>query len=672
MKKWFTIVIVFLMIVACGCVFPLQLFRKDATYWTTSTQYIETALEKDAEAVLEQRFIAQEAYIKQIAFTVYFMGDECNLLFSLQDKDGKLIQEAPITLSQDYSSRFYYQDISKWVKKGEEYRFRIEITNVAEAQPQFVYTMEGEATAQGNQELSVNGIVYDGHAVTSYTYGEPLNYKNVLCLWMAILVLGFSAIGIVQNKTGPIEEKLEKLLEKYGPAILLLEIGFCLALVVRICFTVTVDWDEAYTWKIVTENSLWGVVEAQAIDNHPPLYFLLAKLATLLLGNHMWVFKGVSVAGMLASMLLCATLVRKKWGVKAAIPLVLVVSLGTQFVFYNINLRMYSWMVFFVFAAALFANEVVEQNQPRHWVLLCLMTLGALYTQYFAVLPLFLIYAYLMIHCICSKRLKAFIISCISVVIAYLPQLYLVYQMIVRDSAEVNAQMTASANIWELCTWCFGNNIKWSEYMPFVIFIGAIILLAVQRKMYKGSDKSFMGLAAAIFPISFVMGYFLSLNMNHFWHNRYLLAALIFVWIFIAIIYGKQNLKVWSSFCVWLVIMSLSSYTVVKAEEFETIPYVADAQQKLECVQEEEYIIYNYETYDVMYEYYLPNAEFIWIDDVDFANMEKDYVYMVSWGGRRFAPEVVEQYKIKIEYIYPFRLEKGVNGVYLCKVSFEK
>ena len=241
-----------------------------------------------------------------------------------------------------------------------------------------------------------------------------------------------------------------------------------------------------------------------------------------------------------------------------------------------------------------------------------------------------------------------------------------------RDHASLNEEMPATLNVAEFCSWSFQTNIKWSEYLPFVLYIVAIILLVIQWKSTEKKERGFRVLTVIVCPLTWVMCYLVSNNMNHFWHNRYLLPALLYIWFFVTILYSKQNFKVWCCFLVWLGISVLSSYVVVKSAEDATISYIEDTQRKLECVQEEEIVIYNFPSYNVIYEYYVPDAEFIWIEDVDFSGISQDYVYMIAWGGLSFEQDVVEKYKILVEYIYPFRLEEGIDGVYLCKVSFQK
>ena len=87
--------------------------------------------------------------------------------------------------------------------------------------------------------------------------------------------------------------------------------------------------------------------------------------------------------------------------------------------------------------------------------------------------------------------------------------------------------------------------------------------------------------------------------------------------------------------------------------------------------QDEEIILYNFPTYDVIYSYYLPNAEFIWLNDVDFSQILQDYVYMMRWGGQEFDDVLSEQWDISIEIVGTVRLEQGMAGIELVKVHFK-
>lgn len=217
--------------------------------------------------------------------------------------------------------------------------------------------------------LYLDGEVSDGQAVLRYTYGFPLNSRNVICLWAFILTAGLSVLELLKNKeigsSLTAIRKADELLNRFQIPLLLFEMAVILFLIIRICRNEAVDWDEAYTWWITTKKAVPEMIRETAADVHPPLYYLFVKTAMAIFGKNIFVAKMVSVAGTAATCLLGITLIRKRWGVKAASLFLLVTGLGTQMIYHNVNVRMYSWMIFFVMAAGLSAYEIMQDSKVK-------------------------------------------------------------------------------------------------------------------------------------------------------------------------------------------------------------------------------------------------------------------------------------------------------------------
>ncbi|MCM1046735.1 MAG: hypothetical protein NC417_14620, partial [Candidatus Gastranaerophilales bacterium] len=123
-----------------------------------------------------------------------------------------------------------------------------------------------------------------------------------------------------------------------------------------------------------------------------------------------------------------------------------------------------------------------------------------------------------------------------------------------------------------------------------------------------------------------------------------------------------------SAAIVWLGISVMSSYTVVQAAEMGTIPWTQHARQLLDQVQEEEKVVYNFETYDVLYQYWLPNVEFVWYQDVELDEMGDEF-YVIAWGGKDFSSTLYEDGILEKEILGQMRFEEGIAGVELWKMS---
>ncbi|MCM1236114.1 MAG: glycosyltransferase family 39 protein [Ruminococcus flavefaciens] len=371
--------IIICMVILCACVFPVSLVRKSGSVGTVMSGNFGSTDCTVQE--FKQVFTAQTSYLEKIAFDVGIAGDsaEGKYCVIIEDEDKqKMIAEKYISFQDACNGGYTYVPIGKWLRKGGEYSVSI----TAEGVEGFfvIYSLLPEEAAPGSQRLYLNGELSDNQAVMEYTYMFPLNIKNVACLWAFIWIGGLSLLGMLKKKEIgedlPVVRKLHELLDRFQILFLLIESAVILFLIIKISGTDAVDWDEAYTWWITTKNTIPEMIIATAADVHPPLYYLLVKAAMAVFGKNIVVARMVSVAGAAATCLLVSTLVRKRFGVKAASLLLLVVGLGTQMIYYNVNVRMYSWMIFFVMAAGLSAYEIMIDGKAKSWILFVLFSLG--------------------------------------------------------------------------------------------------------------------------------------------------------------------------------------------------------------------------------------------------------------------------------------------------------
>lgn len=367
-----------------------------------------------------------------------------------------------------------------------------------------VYAPDGESDAAGSGALYFDGELIEGKAVARYVYGFPLNVKNIICLWAFLWMLCFILAGWFGDRDFLCHSKwmlrAEKLLEKWQIPILVMELAIVLAMIIRISRNEAVEWDEAFTWQIVTKNNVAGMLKATAADVHPPLYYLLVMGAMAIFGKNLFVAKMVSVAGVAAVGVLGITLVRKRWGVRTAIPFILVSGLGTEMVYFSVNVRMYSWVIFFVMAAGLFAYEIIQSGKPGWWIGFTVVSLCGVYTQYYAVVPLALIYVGLLLWIILNDKaqFRKWILCSFATVIGYLPWLTVVFDTLKRDANSTKVG-EAEQKIDELCRWAFGCNIELSEYMPALLFVVAVLCLLLEWKRFGKKERAFLVSSGGIF-----------------------------------------------------------------------------------------------------------------------------------------------------------------------------
>lgn len=666
MKRSWKMGIVLFGIVLTVCIFPLCLVRRD----TNVDPSLDGAYQRTGQVEeLLQTFVAQTSYLSGLEFDIGFPEGKPEagaLTVNVMKEDGKVIARREVDLEQVQDSAFTYVPIGKWIKKGGFYSFSV--SQGGSDQPvikfQAIYTTEAKDHTPGNQELYADGESVSGQAVVRYVYGFPLNVKNVVCLWTFVWMICLCAIECIGGgktvRQNRYLQGAERLLERWQIPILAAELVVVTAMIVRICQNEAVDWDEAFTWQITTKNTVAGMLQATAADVHPPLYYVLVMGAIALFGKNIFVVKMVTVAGYVATGLLGIFLVRKRWGVKTAIPFILVSGLGSQMIYYNVNLRMYSWMIFFVLAAGLFAYEIMQSGKIGWWAAFTLVSLGGVYTQYFAVVPLALLYLFLFVWIIVNDRsqIKKWVLCCAATVAGYLPWLSVVLGTLKRDAGSERTESLAH-EVGNIMEWAFKNNIEYSAYLPVVLFAAAVLCLIVEWKKYGRNEKAFLGFSAALFLAAFGLCMLIASYTQHFWHNRYLVDVLLFVWLFMLIVLGRRSILAWGAGMIWIGIWSLSAYVIAGDMELRTVPWLNNTKELLAQVQGEEKVVYNFPTFDVMYEYFLPNAEFIWYEDVDFSVMGEEF-YMIQWGGRDFDYMLYQEGILERENLGTIRMEEGV------------
>lgn len=710
MKKAIRIGILCIMVLLMLCVWPFCLVRKTAEVASnlTAPEYGNTEQYIRHDVPYVQSFTAQTARLDYLEFKLYheqdFSGLPGVLHFCLTDDADKLICEKDIAFSE-FTRYFWHADVNKFLQKGKVYRYSVSVDEEYDNLFKAIYTVKTEDDAPGSVELRMGAEPIVGQGLARYGYGYPLNYKNVLCLWAGIAALGLGLYmalrdpkegTVLSGKSGKYQQPMDKawaLVSKYQILILLAEMAGLLLLILYICRNYAVDWDEAYSLSLVSKLTWKEMLQTTALDMHPPLYYALLRIVTTIFGTEVFTMKLLSLLCTAGVMVLGITLIRKNWGAKAAFLFNLVVGLGPQFIFYSGNIRMYAPACFFVLWNALLAYELIREKGRLKWILFVLSGLGGVYCHYFAVVPLVLIYGYLLVGLFLERReaVKHFFICCGATILGYLPWIvtYVVCNRkgvdalighlpwmatVIKSFAreEVGALNLSKIDFADLAEWMFGTNIKCSVLMGVALFVVGVVLFLVKAKSYDRKKSLFLILCATNLLISYVTVVILASGNSHFLDNRYVFAALGTFWLFVVIMFTERGKLVSCALAVFLGVWGLSSYTIQKSVELGTNYYMAETKQLLQQVSEEEEILYNFPTYHIVYGAHLPEQEFIWVEDMDWANYDKDYIYFISWGPIEIPWDLQQTYGMQYVDCGTLRFEEGMAGIKLFKVCIQK
>jgi len=186
-------------------------------------------------------------------------------------------------------------------------------------------------------------------------------------------------------------------------------------------------YDEAFT-GCLARHSFIDIVKISAGDNHPPLYFLITKIITLILGNSAFSLRTASLLGVLALAALGLGPIKRIFGKKASLLFTFIVLITPAFVGQALNARMYTWAAFFTTACALYAYLAVTGNKRKDWIILGVVTVLGLYTHIYLMLECFIVYTAVFIWLVFKdrKKLIPYFIIAASVIVLYLPWIFVV------------------------------------------------------------------------------------------------------------------------------------------------------------------------------------------------------------------------------------------------------
>lgn len=192
------------------------------------------------------------------------------------------------------------------------------------------------------------------------------------------------------------------------------------------------SFDEAYSITII-QNNFKEIIYVTKNDVHPPLYYFMLKLFTLLFGNEVFVMRMFSLLGVVLTMVLALYPIRKIFGDNISISYLVLFLLTPATQYLTGEIRMYSWVMFFVTLSAIYAYLSYKYNKFKYWFVLSLSSIISAYLQNYGLVTVGLIYGVLIILIFITKKKNSFLplsLSILTCCISYLPWLIILLKQI--------------------------------------------------------------------------------------------------------------------------------------------------------------------------------------------------------------------------------------------------
>ncbi len=398
--------------------------------------------------------------------------------------------------------------------------------------------------------------------------------------------------------------------EKLGKILFIASI-IALVYVSYIGFTKLGMWnDEIYSLGIIKSFSEFSNPYLTN-DVHPPLYYLIYEGFYKILGlNPIIVGKFTSLLPFYLIITLAFTKVRKNWGWLTCGLFAFCIITMPQLMNYAVELRMYSWGLFFVTASFIYAHEILENSNLKNWAILTILTIASAYTHYFSAIASFVIYLFLLSQVIKNKKeLKKYFASAIIAIISFTPWLVILKQQLTSVSKDYWIAPITINRIIGYIFFVFSpkNQVISANQIASFSILGLLLLIGVIILLVKSNKKDSYGILIAIcVPI---IGIILSLLLRPVFHPRYIIPALGCLWLGVSIILSKNfnNKKIFIPiFIVILLVASVSCITFTQNQINDQISDNNKTQPLKDAFGSGNLIIYDDSyPYFIMKSYYL-------------------------------------------------------------------
>jgi len=438
-------------------------------------------------------------------------------------------------------------------------------------------------------------------------------------------------------------------------------------------------------------------------DVHPLLYYLIFKVFIKLFGilnivNLTLIGKVVSLIPFYLITLLSFTKVKKNFGILTAGLFTFCINSMPQLMLYGVELRMYSWALFFITASFIYFIEITKNSNLKNWAILTILTICSAYTHYFASITSFIIYFILLIYIILNnkKMFKNWIISAIIAVLSFIPWLFIVLGQFseIQGNYWIN-----SINIDTIISYFYfvispaeifikGNELLNPTILGTIFIIAIIILIAFNLKDKNEKIMNNFGIIAIlIFILVPLIGIIASINSPVF-HHRYMIPALGCFWLGFSILLTKAYNKKEIFIPIIVLILVISIIGTINFIDIEENDVKATIQQNnsLQNIIGSGNVIF-YDKFPLYFEqstYYLPDNHHLSFDSDmgitiknaltdpgirgEIANGSK--VYYVD-GGKSNYQECIDA-GLVLEKVNVNLTEKDINEYKIYEIKIDK
>lgn len=330
--------------------------------------------------------------------------------------------------------------------------------------------------------------------------------------------------------------------------------------------------DEAFTWAI-THYSFADFIKFLTPDVHPPLFYLSVKAFYLLAGDSIFAIRLFSLLGALALAALGLGPVRRACGNKVSLLYTGLILTTPIVLSCAQDGRMYTWAAFFVTGATLYAYLAATGGKWSDWLRHGIMTIGAAYFHYYALMAVGIINCLLFIWLIVNerRRLRYYLIVISAVAICYLPWISIFMRQIFKVKQDYWIPPVSLWVIWKTLSLPFGDKFSTSGlfiFQPYVFLLAfTVILWGLRQILTKKQTDSSPGLFSfTVFFLMILVAIVLSYLFRPILVPRYMMAVLGLFILSLAIGLSYINRK-WVFFGALILLLAMNLYSAYQINQ---------------------------------------------------------------------------------------------------------
>lgn len=310
--------------------------------------------------------------------------------------------------------------------------------------------------------------------------------------------------------------------------------------------------DEAFT-GLMANRTFARIIANTAMDVHPPLYYFITKIAVIILGDRPWVFRLVSFIPYLCMIVWGLTTVIKRWGYTTSAIFITLISITSEALLYNTQVRMYSWTAFLLLMTFDRACRVIKEDKIKDYILLTVYSVCTSYTHYYGLLPTFFTYfGLLIVYLLKRRKIRGILLSGLSVAVLYIPWLIVLLRTMSRLSSD-GYWITRPPSVRECIKYFIPLNNKYMQYVA-LVFVVCIVLrylyeYYISRRNFEDCNRPIylIGIISVIATI--IIGELISLFILPVFIERYMYPIAVIFWLLVSLLTGyylehKQNERI--------------------------------------------------------------------------------------------------------------------------------